>query len=526
MDDGAARGKQYDRACRTPGGPNAGGLKNNGRACCACGKTCYHAAGMGNVQIRRPVLLLIACGGLLSGLVLARVWSRPGWWWAGLLFVVPLLRWRTVCLYVVVGLLGFGAGWVRGDAYQQQLATYQPLWLRNVTVVAQAADDSVYGTHSQITFGADHVRLAASAQPLVGSWRVSGFGVSKVFRGDVVAVSGKLYPARGNNQASIGFAQLHVLAHRPGLLDGVRRRFVAGMQTALPEPLASFGLGLLIGQRSTLPPDVSQQLLAVGLTHIIAVSGYNLTIMVRAVQRLLGKRSVYQTTVTCLALIAMFVTITGSSASIVRAAIVSTLSILAWHVGRTVRPMVLLCFAATLSAFVNPLYVWGNVSWYLSFLAFFGVLVLAPLAAARVRRGGLLVNVLLESLCAELCTMPYVLHIFGQVSLVSLPANLLVAVLVPLAMLLALVAGLAGMAVPLLAGWAAWPAVVLLTYMLDMAAVLGRVPHAFVQGVGLSAAGMGTLYTAVGVGTWTLRRKTAQKHGIITDRESIQTEGV
>jgi len=69
----------------------------------------------------------------------------------------------------------------------------------------------------------------------------------------------------------------------------------------------------------------------------------------------------------------------------------------------------------------------------------------------RLRRwhDSLVVGVALESLCAETMTLPFVLYTFGQMSFIGLPANVLVVTLVPLAMLLSLAAGLAGM----LAGW-------------------------------------------------------------------------
>lgn len=380
----------------------------------------------------------------------------------------------------------------------RQLAPYQAFSRQQVVVVGRASQDGVYGTRYQMTFGLDHARMVAPVNVrLPGGLNIAGFGAPAVFRGDIVQVSGKLYPTRGNNQASINFATLRVVQHNSSWIDTFRRKFVAGIQSALPEPLASFGLGLLIGQRSTLPADVSHMLLVVGLTHIIAVSGYNLTIIVNAARRLLGVRSKFQTAATCLFFIAIFLLITGNSPSIVRAAIISVLSLLAWYYGRKIQPVTLLLTAGAISVLANPLYVWGNVSWYLSFLAFFGVLVLAPLVTRRLygqREPKLLAQIVIESLCAETMTLPYVLFIFGQVSLVGLPANVVVVALVPLAMLLCVASGLAGMVVPTVAGWFAWPAKLLLTYMLDTANLLSRIPHSFVEGIGFSFGAMGLVY--------------------------------
>ncbi len=113
-------------------------------------------------------------------------------------------------------------------------------------------------------------------------------------------------------------------------------------------------------------------------------------------------------------------------------------------------------------------------------MAFFGVLVLAPLARQKFFKNklkGVFGEVLLESTAAQLMTLPLILYIFNDSSFVALLANMLVVPLIPLAMLLSFVAGLAGMLVPAVAGWLAWPAKWVLTYLLDIAGLAARIPH-------------------------------------------------
>ena len=126
--------------------------------------------------------------------------------------------------------------------------------------------------------------------------------------------------------------------------------------------------------------------------------------------------------------------------------------------------------------------------------------------------------VALESICAEMTTLPYVLHTFGQMSLIGLPANVLVVTLVPLAMLLGLVAGLGGMLLAPVAGWLAWPARLLLTYMLDIAHLLSHIPHIFVENIGLSTVQTLLLYCVVLLFGTSLRFKIKSRSGIITDK--------
>src|SRR5205814_9462888 len=128
--------------------------------------------------------------------------------------------------------------------------------------------------------------------------------------GDRLQISGKLFPMRGANQGRIAYAQLTKVGLDTSPINKFTRRFSAAMQSALPEPNASFGLGLLIGQRVNLPQELTNQMIMVGLVHIVAVSGYNLTILVRAIGRLkLGSK--YQRLIASLALIGTFVLITG-----------------------------------------------------------------------------------------------------------------------------------------------------------------------------------------------------------------------
>ena len=303
-----------------------------------------------------------------------------------------------------------------------------------------------------------------------------------VYRGDRVLVSGQLYPTRGANQATIAYANLKRVGVGHNLLNDIGRRFSAGMQNALPEPLASFAMGLLIGQRVTMPTNIITALTMVGLIHIVAVSGYNVTIMARAVARL-KLPSKYQQLMLSLGLIGGFVLITGFSASIVRAAIVSLLTLWAWFYGHQIKPLVLIVFTAAVTALYSPFYIWSDLGWYLSFLAFFGVLVIAPIISARLfsKPPKLLTSVLIETLSAEIMTLPLIMMTFGQLSLVALLANLLIVPLVPLAMLLSAIAAAAGAVAAPVAGWFALPARLLLTYMLDLVHILSNIPSEFLH---------------------------------------------
>ena len=109
----------------------------------------------------------------------------------------------------------------------------------------------------------------------------------------------------------MSFADIDVTGTTNGLVDKFRRNFIAGMENALPEPAAVLGIGLLVGQRSLMPDDVPAILVTVGLVHIIAVSGYNLTIIVDFSRRLTAKMSRFQVVFIACMLMYFFILVTG-----------------------------------------------------------------------------------------------------------------------------------------------------------------------------------------------------------------------
>ncbi len=475
-------------------------------------------------SLRRTTLLAIGLGGFLAGIGAARLFGAlPVWWMVLTVFLtIALYHKRSKFTLFAIIVCGLTVGLWRGGMIKNELHKYTPLYGQKIVVQGVASGDAVYGDKSQLSFDITNVRLVEpEGEALVGKLAIKGFGANMVYRGDAIQVEGRLYQIRGSKQGSISFADISVVTRGSSKIEDLRRQFQAGMQSALPEPHASFALGLLIGQRSTLPKKTTDELRAVGLTHIIAVSGYNLTIIVYAVRRMLKGRSKFQTFAVTSALIGLFLLFTGFSASIVRAAIVSGLGLLAWYHGRRFRPIVLLLLAAATTAGWYPLYLWSDVGWYLSFLAFSGVLLVAPVITKRIYRrkqAGLVGQVLVESTAAQLMTLPLIMYVFGEVSLIALLANLLVVPLVPLAMFLSLVAGLTGMAFASISGWAAWPAKLVLTYMLDVTRLLAGIPHVLTTRA-ITLVQMGTLYGLIAAVAFVAQRKFRPKSGIITGKK-------
>ena len=170
-------------------------------------------------------------------------------------------------------------------------------------------------------------------------------------------------------------------------------------------------------------------------------------------------------------MILAFMAVTGMSPSMSRAGLVAGLSLAAWYYGRKIHPLVLLPLAAAVTLLVNPQFGWNDLGWQLSFAAFAGVIILAPLLQRYFfgdKEPGAIRQVAGETLSAQIFTLPLLVMAFGMMSNVALLANVLILPLVPLAMLLVFLAGIFA-TVPLLGAVIAAPTTWLLSYMVWVA---------------------------------------------------------
>lgn len=381
----------------------------------------------------------------------------------------------------------FMFGIYRGYLYKNKLAEFNDFIGKQIVAEVLSKGDAVYSDRKQLVFSAHKIIIY---QPyyseLIGNIEVEGIGEPMVYRGDKLIVKGKLFKKRGDNLAGISFANIEIVKSNPTFIDKIRRLFASGLQNVLPEPMASLGLGILIGQRNTLPEDLIKQLTQTGLVHIVAVSGYNLTIIIYAALRLFQKKSRYQAMIVSYILVILFLMITGFSPSIVRAAVVCILSLLFWYYGRNVKPMMILLISASVTAGMNPLFIWTSVSWYLSFTAFFGILILGPLIHDRFvpskLKSNFFIKVLTETTAAQICTLPVLLYVFSSLSVVSVLANLLVVPIIPFVMVATLIAGIVGILNPVfIGGLIAIPARIMLRYIVEVANILSNLSFASKQ---------------------------------------------
>jgi competence protein ComEC len=268
----------------------------------------------------------------------------------------------------------------------------------------------------------------------------------------------------------------------------------------------------LLGLRRALPPGLVEALQIAGLTHVIVASGYNLTILVRLSRRLFVRVSKYLAMVSSTAMILAFMAVTGMSPSMSRAGLVAGLSLAAWYYGRKIHPLVLLPLAAAVTLLVNPQFGWNDLGWQLSFAAFAGVIILAPLLQRYFfgdKEPGAIRQVAGETLSAQIFTLPLLVMAFGMMSNVALLANVLILPLVPLAMLLVFLAGIFA-TVPLLGAVIAAPTTWLLSYMVWVAEWLAGQSWAQME-VNISWWIVAFVYALLSLAVWWMVRATGYR---------------
>ena len=257
-----------------------------------------------------------------------------------------------------------------------------------------------------------------------------------------------------------------------GLLERTRRAAGDSLARALPEPAAGLAAGILVGLRDRVDRDLAAAFTATGLSHVVAISGWNIALVAGLVGALMAGRARRTRSGVILVAIVVYTMLAGASASVVRAAAMTGIALLARETGRPGSAAAALGWAVAGLVVANPANA-ADVGLQLSAAATAGLIAWsAPVTAILDRRVGWAPRWVREglgvSLAAQAATLPLVLVAFGRVAPLSPVTNLAVVPLVPLAMATGTLA-LAGGALAALGG----PAVVASILGLPGALVLG-----------------------------------------------------
>lgn len=415
-------------------------------------------------RTQRPLTLFALC--LTGGLIIGHQNAVPWWLWALCLTgcaVYGMLRRRAVCVFSGAMLLG---------ALMVSLALIRP-------VVTAMDDVQLTGTLSdEVRVYEDYIRFplnnaCADGEKLPSRVMVYLYGpdAPSLEYGASISVEANLYPPSGRDNplgfdysaylwregvalcASASAGDLSVAAPPAFSLKGASLHCRAALQSVIdriyPQETAPLISALLLGDRSMLPDDLVEQFNMAGVAHLLAISGLHVTCLAFALDYLLRKmrcpsRITFAVVTT---LLVVYAWIVGYPPSIVRAALMYTLSASAKLFGRPSDGLTGLSLALVILLCINPLMI-SDASLILSFSSVAGLLTLTRLLIPRklVRRPlwlhdavYYLFSALAASLAAQLGALPAVVNIYGTLSTYSLLSNLpvlpLITLTLPVAML-------------------------------------------------------------------------------------------
>lgn len=290
----------------------------------------------------------------------------------------------------------------------------------------------------------------------------------------------------GESVRSLGLGNLGVIGNT---IAKTQRSFIEGLRSAFPEPQGSLAGGLILGNDFGFSPQLFRYFVITGTAHIVAVSGWNVTMIVNAILLSLiflglGRARAFSVV---LLFIIFYVFLTGSGSSVVRAGIMGATSGLAWQIARPYRVKNALTAAALLMVIFNPRILVFDVGFILSFAATLGLVFLLPIlrryAPKKIDIHILkwAVETFMQTGAATIFTIPIILIIFGNLSLISPLANLLILPAVPVATMAAFAAATVGMinsGAGAMVGVFAW---VPLTYIIAVAELLSKIPVASIS---------------------------------------------
>ncbi len=436
----------------------------------------------------------------------------------------------------------FALGLVRADDGQPDLGNVASLALgRTVQLTGVVVSDpTVRGSTQELRVAVEALalggeRVAARGDvrlwtPLGPDYRYGDRVRGRATLREPTSAAGRAfadYLATRGIAATGSFTDVETLAQGQGnslraTVSAARADMDAALARSLDEPLAGLAQGIVTGRRDSLAPDLESDLRDTGLTHLVVISGSNVTLLallvVASAAGLIGRRRAVWL---ALAVIGAYTVFVGAEAPVVRAAIMASMLLLAGVAGRRSTAVPAIALAAAVMVAVSPGVV-DDLSFQLSFVSTAALaLMAAPLRQRlerrlrldRARRSagdvatGFVIETGVVTVTAVAATLPLIALHFGRISLVALPANLLVVPAFPLIFLGSLATAILGSIDAGLGTGAGWVLSWLpLSWFVEVAERLAALPFASaaVDGFGLEHALV--WYAALGAGAVWLQR--------------------
>lgn len=486
----------------------------------------------------RFYLALVGGVGWLAGIWLGSVSDIGSYVW-GLLFIPFAIGSVAYWKRGRVGLaLAFCAALALGGwRYMSSRLPFEPAYShyynggKDIEIWGVVVEEpAVYDTRVQLRVAAERLVVDGQVRPVSGIVQIDTrrfpeipYGAQLRMVGDLsdpMALGDPGYAAYLERQGVLSVMEsphVEVMGRDGGnrlmrALLAVKQRSREVIATSLPEPHASLLMGILLGDSRGMPRELKEDFRETGMTHVIAISGFNIAMIIALLDYLAAPFLPRRTgALMIMIFIGLYAMLVGAGASVVRASIMGISYLVGLRLlGRPTLAIAGLFTAAFFMTLANPDTLW-DIGFQLSFAATLGLMLYAgrwgrwfaqgaapaldPQVRGRVNR--VVSDLLLVTLAAQVLTLPLILYHFGRLSLTSLPANILVLPAQGGVMVgggLTLIAGLIAPGLGQLVGLIAW---LFLHYTISVIRILAQIPYASVP-LPLTSSGLLATYLAIG----------------------------
>ncbi len=219
----------------------------------------------------------------------------------------------------------------------------------------------------------------------------------------------------------------------------IRNSFLKKIITNIPFPESGLLAGIVLGHKTLISQNLAKDFQIAGLSHVMVLSGYNITIIVTFVTTLFAYLGCGYRLRRWGAIISipLFIIMTGFGASSVRAGIMAAMMLFLQITTRPQYGLRILGLTAGIMIFMNPRILVHDPSFHLSMLAFIGLVYGSPILEMIIKKK----NFIIETLAVQIIVLPYLIWSTGTFSLFSFLVNCITVPIIPGVMFLGIIVG-------------------------------------------------------------------------------------
>jgi competence protein ComEC len=284
----------------------------------------------------------------------------------------------------------------------------------------------------------------------------------------------------------VQYSDIQIISHDNGssikkYLFKLKNNFIENINLAIGHPNSDLANGLILGVKGNFSEKIRNDFVTTGTIHIVALSGYNVTIVANSVVKVFSLIfSMGLSLGLGIFIIILFVVMAGSGASAVRAGVMAIIALFGRISGRNYDASRALVIAGLCMFAYDPRVV-TDISFQLSFVATFGILHITPRVVSWVlwipARFGIR-EISATTIAAQIAVLPLLLYTSGVLSFVSFPANVLILPFIPMAMLFSFISGLSGFVGIGISSLFGSISNIILSYLLKVIQVFASLPFA------------------------------------------------